>query len=109
MKTYKLNRTVNKLVYDYNRLHGAEATARVIEIKHDNTVVVEFKGVFCYSCGVKDWIEDFAYLALSKGIKAELIDYVELNNDDFGNSRIGVFRLNIEETNKEPVEAFDYE
>ncbi|MEM4763176.1 MAG: hypothetical protein QXH78_04005 [Desulfurococcaceae archaeon] len=111
MEKYKLKQVVSELIEDYNRLHGVEATARVIEIKDDSTVIVEFKGTFCYTCGVKDWIEDLAYLALSRGVDAKLVDYMEPDSENaLDNTRIGVFKFNnIGKISRVQDEVFDHE
>jgi len=78
----------------YNRLHGVEAQAKILEIKDNGVVIVEFKGSFCHTCGVRDWLEDLAYLAQSRGIHVELVEMVEPMGEERDFKRIGVFKLN---------------
>jgi Fe-S cluster biogenesis protein NfuA len=80
----------------YNKLHGVEARARVVEVKDDGTVVVEFTGTFCHTCGVRDWLEDFAYLAVARGVEARLVEMIEPEGEEIDYKRIGVFKFNFE-------------
>jgi hypothetical protein len=77
----------------YNKLHGVEAQAKILEIKDNGIVFVEFKGSFCHTCGVRDWLEDLAYLAQSRGIPVELVEMVEPRGEERDFKRIGVFKL----------------
>ncbi len=79
----------------YNKFRSPEAVARLLELREDSEAaiaVVEFTGSFCNSCGVRDWVEDFAYLVKSMGFEAELVDCVEPSSGG-GLKRIGVFRV----------------
>jgi len=77
----------------YNKTRSPEATARIISIDESRGIVrVEFTGAFCLTCGIRDWVEDYAYLIKSLGFDAELLEYIEPGDDEF--KRIGVFRVN---------------
>lgn len=91
MNRFKLERGLEEVLDFYNKTRGVEAQARILEIRDDSTVMVEFTGKFCYTCGVKDWVEDFAYLAISMGHQAKLIEYVEPLNEEKEYKRLGVF------------------
>lgn len=49
-----------KTIEVYNRYRSSEATAKLIGWKN-NGFIIEFKGTFCLSCGVRDYFEDFIY------------------------------------------------
>jgi len=72
----------------YNKYRMREAEAELIDI-NNSEVIIRFTGSFCYTCGVRDWIEDLKYILLDLGIENELINVIEESD----NSRIGVFRL----------------
>jgi len=44
-------------VKEFNKLHGSEATAELVDVKH-GSIAVEFWGQFCMSCGVRDYFDD---------------------------------------------------
>lgn len=91
---YKLRKALGEVVDLYNRTRGIEAQARVLEIREDGLVVVEFTGSFCHTCGVRDWVEDLAYLAISMGYDAKLIEYIEPSDEKEREvKRIGVFEF----------------
>jgi len=92
MSRYKFLRDLERAVKLYNKLHGVEAQARVIAVNGER-VVVEFKGSFCHTCGVRDWLEDLAYLLISMGYNARLIEYIEPEGEDALYKRIGVFTI----------------
>lgn len=88
---YFLYRALGEVVETYNKLHGSEATARIVEIRDDGSVVVEFTGSFCHTCGIRDWVEDLAYLAKSMGYDAELLEYREPEGEEWYYKRVGIF------------------
>ncbi|MEM4717703.1 MAG: hypothetical protein QXE81_02950 [Desulfurococcaceae archaeon] len=92
MYTCSIENIVAYIVELYNRFHGAEARARVVEISN-NTVKIEFSGSFCHTCGVRDWVEDFAYLAISEGYNARLLAYIDPDEDVDEYKRFGVFEI----------------
>ena len=51
---------VTRTVEFYNRYRSSEATAKLVSVEK-NGFVIEFKGAFCLSCGVRDYFEDFIY------------------------------------------------
>lgn len=75
----------------YNRYRSPEAVSRIIEISEDHIKIL-FKGHFCKTCGVNDWIEDFKYVLEDMGVETELINIIEPCNAE-ENWRIGVFRF----------------
>lgn len=93
MFKYKLPRIVEEAVDFYNRTRGVEAQARVVEVRENGEVVVEFTGTFCHTCGIRDWVEDLAYIIKSMGGDAELVEYVEPEGEEWYFKRIGVFRI----------------
>ena len=56
----RLSESILKAVENYNKYRSPEATAKLVEVgKHG--FILEFEGVFCSSCGVHDYFEDFIY------------------------------------------------
>lgn len=48
---------VESAIEEYNRFHGRESVAKLVEQKKD-CVVVEFSGSYCRTCGVNEYFED---------------------------------------------------
>lgn len=86
----KLKRIIREAVKEYNNTRKGEAKARILKIDK-NVFKVEFEGNFCYTCGIKDWVEDLAYILISKGYEAKLINYIEEDEE----KRIGEFKIEI--------------
>ncbi|MCX8205033.1 MAG: hypothetical protein N3H31_05230 [Candidatus Nezhaarchaeota archaeon] len=82
---------VKEAVGLYNQTRSPEAEARLVEVRDDGRFVVEFSGRFCLTCGVWDWVEDLAYVLLSMGYEAKLVEVLEPADDEF--KRIGVFKF----------------
>ena len=76
----KLREMVTKAIDVYNRYRAPEAVARLIEIRND-VAIIEFRGHFCYTCGVTDWIEDMKYVMEDLGLEAEILDIVRTGLD----------------------------
>ncbi|MGC9181965.1 hypothetical protein [Thermogladius sp.] len=83
---------VLKSIELYNRFRAPEAEARLVDVREDGTVVVEFQGSFCHTCGIRDWVEDLAYVMKSLGGDAELKEYIEPGGEE-DYKRVGVFRV----------------
>lgn len=86
----KLKRIIRETVKEYNILKGREARAKILKID-GNKFKVEFEGSFCHTCGVKDWVEDLAYILIAKGYETKLINYIEEDEE----KRIGEFKIEI--------------
>lgn len=85
-----LEKIVERAVKKYNRYREPEAKAHVLEIR-DDKIIVKFTGSFCNTCGIRDWVEDFKYILEEYGIKNQLIEYIEPeDNNDY---RIGIFEI----------------
>lgn len=67
----ELQDQVGKAVALYNRFHSPEATAKIVRVTLE-LVTVSFSGSFCYSCGVMDYLDDFAHQFKVLTDKAEL-------------------------------------
>jgi len=87
---YQLRRDLERAIKLYNKLHGVEAQASIISISGEK-ITVEFKGTFCHTCGVRDWVEDLAYLLISMGYDAKLVEIIEPESIEAEYKRIGVF------------------
>lgn len=61
---------------EFNRLHGVEARARLIQAEGDK-FVVEFTGSFCVTCGFYDYFEDLVYILADRGIRAGIVKVEE--------------------------------
>ncbi len=70
---YHLKGLILRTVEVYNRYRSPEATAKLVEIEKGG-FTIEFKGLFCRSCGVNDYFKDFIYMIgdISKALKVEL-------------------------------------
>ena len=84
-----LNNILVKAIELYNRYRSPEAQAKLVDIKN-KVVFVEFSGGHCVTCGLYDWIEDFAYVLEDLNVKAKLINVVNLGD---GERRIGIFKV----------------
>ncbi|WP_440059459.1 hypothetical protein ACSU1N_06635 [Thermogladius sp. 4427co] len=82
--------TLKSIEY-YNRFRAPEAEARLVDVKGDE-IVVEFTGSFCHTCGIRDWVEDLAYVMKSLGGDAVLKEYIEPEGEE-DYKRIGVFKI----------------
>ncbi|WP_423792661.1 hypothetical protein ACPB8Q_00175 [Methanocaldococcus indicus] len=78
--------TVLKALDIYNKYHSPESKAELLKIE-DNKIYIKFEGIFCKSCGVYDWIEDFKYILEEFNIKTEL-EIIEKDN-----YFIGIFKI----------------
>jgi hypothetical protein len=67
----ELDELIRKTIILYNRYRSPEAVAKLVQVSPE-TVTIAFSGSFCYSCGVIDYIEDFAHEFKILTDKAEL-------------------------------------
>ncbi len=88
-----------KLINTYNKYHAPEAVARLEKIEALNPendlylIRVRFKGSFCTTCGIRDWVEDLAYLGESLGIEARLEEVIEPEGVE--DERVGYFIVKV--------------
>lgn len=89
----RLKRFIDEAIRFYNRYRAPESVARLVRIDGDR-VIVRFEGSFCRTCGINDWVEDFAFVLQDLGAEAELLEVIE-PEDPFSEEdwRIGVFRV----------------
>ncbi len=90
-EVYDISDVAHRAANLYNRYRSPEARAEVVEARGD-TIIVRFKGSFCRTCGIRDWVEDYVYVLEDMGFDAELVEYIEPDNPD-EEYRIGVFRV----------------
>lgn len=94
-----VTRALERLVNTYNKYHSPEATAsleRVEPLKPEDDLYlakVVFRGSFCATCGVRDWVEDLAYLGEPLGVEARLEEMVEPEGS--GDERVGYFIVRV--------------
>lgn len=74
-----ISKIVEKAIERYNKYHGSESKARLIETS-ENEIVVEFRGPFCTTCGFYDYFDDLAYELEDLGLKARCTDVQELED-----------------------------
>ncbi len=92
-------RVLTRLINTYNRYHSPEAVASLEKVEALNPdddlylVRVRFKGSFCATCGVRDWVEDLAYLGESLGVEAKLEEVVEPEGVE--DERVGYFIVKV--------------
>ncbi|MET1160063.1 MAG: hypothetical protein ABWW65_03795 [Thermoprotei archaeon] len=91
MNKDSLKKILDEAVEIYNKFRAPEAVAEITEIKN-NRVKVRFRGSFCRTCGIRDWVEDFKYVLMNLGVDNELIEYIEPNDPEI-DERIGVFEI----------------
>ena len=56
----ELEQLIRKTVVLYNRFRSPYASAKMVFVSAE-LVTISFSGSFCYSCGVLNYIEDFAH------------------------------------------------
>jgi hypothetical protein len=84
---------VEKVLAEFNRLHGSEANARILSIEGDE-VIIEFEGSFCATCGLYDYFDDIKWEAMEFGLELEPVEVLEAVEDDFEHGRYVVkYRL----------------
>jgi hypothetical protein len=54
-----LESLVQRTISLYNRIHGPNATIKLVTLQPP-LLVVQFTGGFCYGCGVFEFVEGFA-------------------------------------------------
>jgi hypothetical protein len=88
-----LKKLVDRAIELYNRYRAPEAEASLLRIEGD-VVIVIFRGSFCETCGINDWVEDFKYVLEELGVEAQLFRIDEPEDlFHYENWRIGYFRV----------------
>ncbi|MEM0379364.1 MAG: hypothetical protein QXW13_02455 [Nanopusillaceae archaeon] len=86
----ELIKKIEESIEFYNFTRGSESQAKIIKLDITKKEIhIEFKGSFCHTCGVRDWIEDMKYIFIKNGIKSELLDIEEKSEDTL----IGKFKI----------------
>lgn len=75
----QIKHLIDKAINLYNKYRSPEASAELVNIR-GNTITIRFKGTFCETCGINDWIEDFVYVTKNLGINTEIIKIIEPKN-----------------------------
>ncbi|MFX1363207.1 MAG: hypothetical protein ACFE7A_07120 [Promethearchaeota archaeon] len=55
-----LREYIEKAIHSYNKYRGLEANAKVLDF-NGNTLIVDFRGTYCQTCGLHDYFEDLIY------------------------------------------------
>ncbi len=84
----KVEEIATKGVQIYNKYRSPESTAELMEVK-GSRIRVRFRGPFCRTCGIRDWVEDYAYFLEDLGVRARLVEYLETGDEE----RVGVFEV----------------
>ncbi|WP_394352335.1 hypothetical protein [Thermococcus sp. 18S1] len=77
---------LERVVDEFNRLHGSEATAKVLEVRGDE-IIIEFSGSFCATCGLYDYFDDIKWEAMDFGLEIEPVEVLEAEEDEFEHGR----------------------
>jgi len=77
---------LERVLEEFNRLHGSEARVRVLEAR-ENEVILEFEGSFCATCGLYDYFDDIKWEAMDFGLELEPVEVLEAEEDDFEQGR----------------------
>lgn len=85
---------LQRVIDEFNRLHGSEAEARIVAVDGDE-VIIEFEGSFCATCGLYDYFDDIKWEALDFGPEIEPVEVVEAEEDEFEHGRY-VVRYRVE-------------
>ncbi|MEM4511402.1 MAG: hypothetical protein QXD25_01165 [Nanopusillaceae archaeon] len=86
----KLIKKIEESIEFYNFTRGSESQAKILRFDiNKKEIYIEFKGSFCHTCGVRDWIEDIIYIFMKNGIRSELYDIEEKSEDTL----IGKFKI----------------
>ncbi len=92
-------RALRKLINTYNKYRSPEAVASLERVEGLNPdsdlylIKVRFEGSFCTTCGVRDWVEDLAYVGESLGIEVRLEEFVEPEGVE--DERVGYFTVKV--------------
>ncbi|HII60363.1 hypothetical protein [Pyrococcus horikoshii] len=76
---------LERVIKEFNRLHGSEAQAKILRFS-DDEVIIEFTGSFCKTCGLYDYFEDISWDALDFGLKIKPVEILE-SEEDFEKGR----------------------
>ena len=77
---------LERVLEEFNRLHGSEARVRVVEAG-ENEVILEFEGSFCATCGLYDYFDDIKWEAMDLCLKLDPVEVLEAEEDDFEHGR----------------------
>ncbi|AEK72295.1 hypothetical protein GQS_01970 [Thermococcus sp. 4557] len=77
---------LERAIDEFNKLHGSEATARVLEVRGDE-ISIEFSGSFCATCGLYDYFDDIKWEAMDFGLEIEPVEVLEAEEDEFEHGR----------------------
>jgi len=84
----KFEEIAKKGVQIYNRYRSPESRAELLGLE-GRRIRVRFEGPFCRTCGIRDWVEDYAYFLEELGLRVRLVEYLETGSEE----RVGVFEV----------------
>ncbi len=87
---------VNRAIEEYNRYRRPEAEASIEGVDGPRFYIL-FRGSYCETCGLYDWIEDLVYVLDRYGLKAS----IESVEDVGDGGMLAVFKI----TPRRPVSA----
>ena len=77
---------LQRVLKEFNRLHGSGAHARVLNLEGDE-VIIEFEGSFCATCSLYDYFDDIKWEAMDFGLGLEPAEVLEAEEDEFEHGR----------------------
>ena len=81
----KFEEIAKKGVQIYNRYRSPESRAELLGLE-ERRIRVRFEGPFCRTCGIRGWVEDYAYFLEELGLRVRPVEYLETG-------RVGVFEV----------------
>jgi len=70
---------IKRIVEEFNKYRSPEAVTKLVSFD-GNSIVVEFMGCFCHTCGVYDYVDDFRIMLEDAGIKTVVEKIKEVDN-----------------------------
>jgi len=70
---------VEQAIKEFNKYRSPEAKARLIKFD-GKSILIEFTGTFCMTCGFYDYFDDFKLILKEKGVNAEIKNIEEMEN-----------------------------
>ncbi|MHA1594165.1 MAG: hypothetical protein ACTSXJ_08875 [Candidatus Baldrarchaeia archaeon] len=89
-KTDDLREKVMAAISTYNRYHGVEAHARLLEMQED-LIIVEISGSFCATCAPEEYPIDLLCEFMDQLGRDVVLESVEIDNE--GGRAIAKYRV----------------
>jgi hypothetical protein len=81
---FELNKLISDSLEIYNKYRSPEAKAKLLSLDNRG-FTIEFEGVFCQSCGVKNYFEDYIHelKKLDKKVDVEIQGYEKIGTQSY--------------------------